>query len=113
MSRARLYIITDNAERAAERGLGCRLADLPGWVRMLATPGEISALPNGAKTFGFWFSKNSPAEFAWQDRRARGGFQAGLTGEELDALNDWIARRDAQPSVPAAAAPVTVAEKWL
>jgi hypothetical protein len=102
MSGARLTIVCDDALTGALRVLECRPAALPSWARVLTEPADILALPNGSRCIGTFTRRGghvSAAEYAWRERRAMGGISAGLTGEEIDALSAFIAKRDAEGRV--------------
>ena len=98
MPRVLLYIVTNDQMAGARSVMHCALDMIPGWVRIVSEPKEIAALPAGAKCIGIWSSKRghrSMAEWAWIERRERGDLDVGMTGEEIDKLQAWIAKRAA------------------
>lgn len=98
MSEAiRLYVVTDDPERAARSLLGCGLMGLPAWMKMVSDPFEVEKLPSGTSALGLWFP-NGPGrisylETVWIERRERGGIDYDF-GKHQEKLNDWMQRRD-------------------
>lgn len=93
MSQIRLFIITNNPERALGETLGCATTNAPEWCRVVSDPVEILRLPNGAKCVGAWFGLGTSAqESAWRERRMFGGI-VFLSDEDWQRLSAWIAKR--------------------
>lgn len=97
MADIRLFIITDNPRQAALDVLGVSaLLDVPGFVRIVSDPAQITRLPDGARGIGRWYGAHrSMAELAWIDRRAMGGI-SGVSSAFQDRLNEWKAARRAE-----------------
>jgi len=95
MSEIKLYIVTDNPERALMSALACGEADRPDWCAVLTDPGLIDRLPDGVRAIGLWYSgrSKSDAERAWRDRRAFGGL-SGLSGDDMEWIDNWIEKRN-------------------
>ncbi|WP_421358156.1 hypothetical protein [Agrobacterium rosae] len=98
----RLYIITDNPEEAARGLLGCRVASLPGWIKVLNNPFEIEKLPSGSSAMGLFFPNDTGGnifiETVWRERRERGGIDYDF-GKHLEKLTEWMRRRDEAEAV--------------
>ncbi|RFB95203.1 hypothetical protein B5K11_09630 [Rhizobium leguminosarum bv. trifolii] len=113
----RLFIATDNAERACMAVLSCALSDCPPFVRIVTDAAAIAAIPEGARCIGQWFAwsdrKPDEAQMAWDDRKARGGIE-GVSEAFFQRIDEWNAkRREAEARILAEAvaelsdAPVT------
>lgn len=96
-SLTKLYIVTDNPARALMSALCCAETDRPDWCLVLTDADQIDRLPDGVRAIGLWYRGRyrSEAERAWRDRRAFGGI-VGLSIEDMDWIDDWIARRQRQ-----------------
>ncbi|UTV37624.1 hypothetical protein MYG64_04720 [Ensifer adhaerens] len=93
MSQIRLFIVTNDPERALGETLGCATTNAPDWCRVVTDPVEILRLPDGAKCIGAWFGPGaSPQESAWRERRLVGGI-VFLVDEDWQRLSAWIAKR--------------------
>lgn len=96
-SAIRLYVVTDNAHEAAMTLLGCRVASLPAWMKVVTDAFEVERLPSGIAALGLFFPhdmrKPSFVETVWQERKLRGGIDTDRE-KHLDKLNDWIRARD-------------------
>lgn len=91
-----LYVATDNAGIACIRLFSCILPQAPAWSLFCTTPEAIAAIPDGARCVGLWSSSRrirSAAEWAWIERRERGGLKPGLSNEDMESLAAWIAKR--------------------
>lgn len=92
----RLFIVTDNPERASLDVLGCMLADCPPFARILTAAGDIAAIPEGARCIGQWFAwsdrRPDEAQMAWEDRKARGGIE-GVSEAFFQRIDEWNAKR--------------------
>jgi len=89
----RLFIITNDPERALGETLGCATTNAPEWSRVVSDPVEILRLPDGAKCIGAWFGPGASAqESAWRERRMFGGI-VFLSDEDWQRLSAWIAKR--------------------
>lgn len=115
MSKIRLFIVTNDAERALGETLGCATTNAPEWCRVVSDPVEILRLPSGAKCIGAWFGPGASAqESAWRERRLYGGIEF-LTDEDWQRLSVWIARRkggaEAGAPEPPAMPPPTAATR--
>jgi len=93
MSKVRLFIVTNDPDRALGETLGCATTNAPEWCRVVSDPVEILRLPSGAKCIGAWFGRDSSAqESAWRERRLVGGI-VFLSDEDWQGLSAWIAKR--------------------
>ncbi|MBD9621869.1 hypothetical protein IB279_02805 [Ensifer sp. ENS06] len=93
MSKIRLFIVTNDPERALGETLGCATTNAPEWCRVVSDPVEILRLPSGSKCIGAWFGRDGSAqESAWRERRLVGGI-VFLTDEDWQGLSAWIAKR--------------------
>lgn len=104
-----LYVATDNAGVACIRLFSCILPHAPAWSLFCTTPESVAAIPDGARCVGLWSTSRrirSAAEWAWIERRERGGLKPGLSDEDMEGLAMWIAKR-AENSVASASACVT------
>lgn len=102
MSQIRLFLITNDPERALGETLGCATTNAPEWCRVVSDPVEILRLPVGAKCIGAWFGPGASAqESAWRERRMVGGI-VFLSDEDWGRLSAWIAKRKggAEPAKP-------------
>lgn len=97
MADVRLFIVTDDPRQAVRDVLGVStLLEVPDFVRVVSAPMQIATLPDGARGIGRWYGAHrSMAEFAWMDRRARGGV-SGVSAAFQDRLNEWKAARRAE-----------------
>lgn len=98
MSGASLYVATDDAGIASVRLFGCIALQAPAWCVFCITPEKIAAIPDGARCIGLWSTSRrsrTAAEWAWIERRDRGGLQPGLTKEDMEGLAAWIEKRRA------------------
>ncbi|MBB2841440.1 UNVERIFIED_ORG: hypothetical protein GGE64_005223 [Rhizobium etli] len=98
MEPVRLFIVTDNPERACLSVLGCALGDCPPFARILTEAGEIAAIPEGARCIGQWFAwsdkRPDEAQLAWEDRKAAGGIE-GVSEAFFQRIDEWNAKRRA------------------
>lgn len=102
MSQIRLFIITNDPERALGETLGCATTNAPDWCRVVSDPVDILRLPDGVKCVGAWFGPGASAqESAWRERRLFGGILF-LTDGDWQRLSAWIAKRKggAEPDAP-------------
>lgn len=102
MSQIRLFIVTNDPERALGETLGCATTNAPVWCRVISDPVEILRLPDGAKCIGAWFGPGaSVQELAWRERRMFGGI-VFLSDEDWQRLSAWLAKRKggAEPARP-------------
>lgn len=97
----RLYVITDNPDRAARYLMGCSPSALPVWARMVSDVSQIEALPSGVAAIGVFFPaemrKPSLPEVFWRERVMRGGIDNDR-GKHIAKLDDWLDRRAAAES---------------
>lgn len=99
MTAFSLYVATEDAGMASIRLFGCIALQAPAWCTFCVTPEKIGAIPDGARCIGIWSSprqSRSAAEWAWIERRERGGLEPGLSVADMDRLTAWIAARHAQ-----------------
>lgn len=89
----RFTVITDNVDKAARAMYG-GAADVPPFVRIVTEPRDILDLPAGTMSMARLFSRNSPAEVAFDVMRSR-GMLAFPDAAFLDRIDDWLQRRDA------------------
>ncbi len=95
----RLYIVTDNPPRACLAVIGCHLTELPSNFRIVTTPEQIAAIPNGARCIGYWFSwktrQPSHAQMAWEELRAAIADRRtiGLDDKFFQLVDEWNAKR--------------------
>lgn len=95
MAAPRLIIATDNAQDASLFVFHRDLELAPKWAAFADDPVKVAAIPAGQKCIGYWSRPGgqiSATELAWQDRRQRPDFVAGLTAEEFDKLAAWSSR---------------------
>ncbi len=105
MSQIRLFLVTNNPERALGETLGCATTNAPEWCRVVSDPVEILRLPNGAKCVGAWFGLGASAqESAWRERRMFGGI-VFLSDDDWQRLSAWIAKRKGGADVAKPEAP--------
>ncbi|KSV64077.1 hypothetical protein N185_35510 [Sinorhizobium sp. GW3] len=99
MSQIRLFIITNDPERALGETLGCATTNAPTWCRVVSDAVEILRIPSGAKCIGAWFGPGASAqESAWRERRIVGGIEF-LSDADWQGLSAWIAKQKACPDV--------------
>ena len=109
--RVRFTIVTDRPEEALADLLCCAPTNAPKWVRVISDPMAILSIEDGMKCRGIWYSaggaKASAAEWAWRERRLRGGI-VWLDKDEEARIKDWVQRHKermngtspSQPSAP-------------
>ncbi len=108
MSEAiRLYIVTDDVAQAVRAEIGCGPSEVPSFIRVLTEAVDIAAIPDGARCIGRWFrwsdKRPTPAQYAWIDRRNRGGIE-GVSQAFYARIDEWNEkRRAAEVEVLAAA----------
>nr|CAD6410985.1 hypothetical protein REQ54_00819 [Rhizobium sp. Q54] len=111
--RVRFTIVTDQPEEAIADMLCCALTNAPKWVRILSDPQDILAIEDGMKCRGVWYSsggaKACAAEWAWRERRMKGGIDYLDEADEARIL-DWVKRHKARMVELLAGAPAQPAE---
>lgn len=96
----RLYIATDNAQRAALAVVACFLSEVPDFIRIVTDAREIRSIPDGARCIGQWFEwrdqRPSEAQLAWQDLRAlRADKVEGVSKAFFERIDEWNSKRRA------------------
>lgn len=104
----RMVLVTDAPHQALAGFLGCAFTNKPRWLRVVFDPVDILKIPDGTKCRGMWFHRRTGAEFAWWERRDRGGL-VWLNDADLDFIADWIAETMAAMEARAAAYPDRIA----
>jgi len=111
--RVRFIIVNDRPEEALADLLCCAPSNAPKWVRVISEPMEILAIENGMKCRGIWYStggaKASAAEWAWRERRLKGGIDYLDETDEARIL-DWVQRHKARMAEMRAGTPSQPAE---
>ncbi len=96
----RLYIVTDDAPRAALAVVACCITEIPDFIRLVTDAKEIRAIPDGARCIGQWFEwrvlRPTEAQLAWQELRAlRDGKIEGVSKAFFERIDEWNAKRRA------------------
>lgn len=94
----RLYIVTDDARRAALAVVACCITEIPDFIRIITDEKDIRAIPDGTRCIGQWFEwrdlRPSEAQLAWQELRAlRGGKIEGVSKTFFERIDEWNAKR--------------------
>jgi hypothetical protein len=110
----RLYIITDDPERAAAYVFECPPAAIPPWARIVTGTVAISAIPDGIRCVDLWYSEASknPSALAWDIRKSSGRVRL-MDDRDWDRLVRGLAhRRTNAPAQPAAPGPQQKQSRW-
>ncbi|MBY5763610.1 hypothetical protein HFO06_10975 [Rhizobium leguminosarum] len=92
----RLFIVTDNPERACLSVLRCMPSDCPPFVRILTEADAIRAIPEKARCIGQWFAwsdrRPDEAQMAWEWRKGAGDIE-GVSEAFFQRIDEWNAKR--------------------
>lgn len=98
MSMIRLYIVTDNADRAVRYVLGVPRSDMPHWAAIADNSEAIHRIPAGSRCIGTWFEDGPLTDNLrgqWEARRFFQRDTVGLSAKFLENLSEWQKRREA------------------
>jgi hypothetical protein len=97
--RTRFVIVTDRPDRALAYMLCCAPTNAPKWVSVLSDPQAILAIEDGTKCRAVWYSPGGPkagaAEWAWRERRLKGGIDY-IDEQDEARIVDWVSRHKAR-----------------
>ncbi|KQV27581.1 hypothetical protein ASC97_04165 [Rhizobium sp. Root1203] len=92
----RLFIVTDDPDKACLAVIGFHRSELPPFIRIVMDADEIRSLPEGARCIGQWFQwgarRHDGAQLAWMERKDRGGLE-GMTEAFYQRLEEWASKR--------------------
>lgn len=101
----RMHLVTDDPARALGDLLAADAA--PSWLAIAADPFSVARIEPPATVFALLYAARGEMPMAWSDLRERyhaAGADAGLTAEQLSALDAIRIRRGVAPHVWSAVA---------
>lgn len=102
----KLYIVTDDPQRASIDCFGLDAEYAPAWAQFVQSPWQMMAVPNGARVFPSWHGTASEAllrDLWFEERRKHGRSFRDDWAACFDMLKAWRDRRRGLPAETAAA----------